>query len=51
MGKNAKNKAIMEYDRPRLIELRPSVPAWGCQAGLPDTGCDNGSLLYPNQFA
>ena len=49
MGKNAKKKAIMEYDRPRLIELRPSVPAWGCQAGRP--GCENGSLLYPNQFA
>ena len=50
MGKNAKNKAIMEYDRPRIIELRPSVPAWGCQAGIP-VGCDNGSLLPSNQFA
>jgi len=50
MGKNPKNKAIMEYDRPRIIELRPSVPAWGCQAGFPE-GCENGSLGNLNQFA
>jgi len=37
----------MEYDKPRLIELRPSVPAWGCQAGRPP--CENGSL--PDNFA
>ncbi|MBA7651317.1 hypothetical protein ES703_59134 [subsurface metagenome] len=49
MGKNAKKKVIMEYDRPRLIELRPSVPASGCQAGVPP--CEDGSLPSVDKFA
>ena len=40
----------MKYERPRVIELRPSAPAWGCQAGFP-VCTENGSWPGFDNFA